>query len=304
MFNFGPVNGTYIGSLKESKKQGPGILYTREDVTFGKWRNGNFEGSSGGRIKRDGTEYYGQLDSLMRPHGHGFYKYPNGTITIGNWEHGNREGFCQTIYQNPKSTYKGNYKNDLRHGQGVIESDTVTFSAEFVNDAVSGNVLIKYQNGSVYEGGYRTRFGRNGMGKLTTPNGKIYTGNFINDKLNGDFIVTSEFETFECNYQNNKRQGFATFNVLDNITVRVEYDQGNLVRNCFCKWFNGNIFRGKFHGYDYFGKMTFQNGKTIYGRLNTNWQFCPDYITSGISNKRNIDELSEENMGTKKVRFE
>ena len=146
------------------------------------------------------------------------------------------------------------------------------------------------------------------MGKMTLPSGTTFTGYFKKDKMDGDFKVVSGFETFEGSYQNNKRHGFGMISILNNISIRVEYNQGKLVRCCFCKWFNGNVFRGKFHGYDYFGEMTFQNGKTIYGRLNTDWQFNPDYVISGISNKRNFHELSQENndqnMERKKVRFQ
>jgi len=289
--------------------EGPGILRRPTDMTIGNWKDGIFQNSCGGRINKDGSEFFGELDRQMRPHGFGYHKFPGGAVTIGHWIHGNREGFCQTIYNDSqKSSYKGNYKDDLRDGKGEIEINGQKYTVEFEKNSLSKFISLRFRNGTIYEGDFDTKLGRHGMGKLTLPSGVTYTGYFKNDKMNGGFKVASEFQTFEGNYQNNKRQGFGMISILNNITIRVEYNQGKLVRCCFCKWFNGNVFRGKFHGYDYFGEMTFQNGKTIYGRLNTNWQFNPDYVISGISNKRNIDELSQENnnqnMGTKKVRFQ
>ena len=135
----------YVGEFKNGLYHGDGILIFEENVWGftqfydGKWKDG-------------------------KQHGHGTYKYYDGTTYEGEWKDGKQHGQGAMIYlkrstkhNRPEWSYVGGWKDGRKHGQGTD----------------------KATDGSTYEGGWKD--GRkHGQGIYTSADGKTLESEFIN----------------------------------------------------------------------------------------------------------------------------
>jgi hypothetical protein len=125
-----------------------------------------------GRItpdKRIGTQIYADGDVFT------------GTFTLnpatGVWEL-NGDGNMIINSTSPKFKYKGQFKNNVRHGNGIIIVGDQMYSAEFDNDKLIVGSRSKLEsNGGRRCSGRRKRSGRNKKSKNGTSkcNGKTKT---------------------------------------------------------------------------------------------------------------------------------
>lgn len=81
------------------------------------------------------TQYYGEVDSLCRPHGEGYSFDNKGAYYAGSWKHGKRDGFGFAVA--PKKTMKvGEWK------MGVFKGERMVYSS----DRIYGIDVSKYQH--------------------------------------------------------------------------------------------------------------------------------------------------------------
>ncbi len=105
----------------------------------------------------------------------------------GNWVSDKRDGFFEVDGQfaNPdtevdeKFTFKGNYQNDKRNGQGTEISIEGTYTGNYVDGSKNGEGKMVYKNGNIYEGQWKDGL-PNGEGTLTLANKTIQKGKFVN----------------------------------------------------------------------------------------------------------------------------
>lgn len=81
------------------------------------------------------------------------------------------------------SIYRGEWKDNLRHGRGIFEwADGVRYEGEFNNDIREGEGIYYWLSGERYEGEWKDRK-RNGFGILYDPDGNIqFEGQWMDDK--------------------------------------------------------------------------------------------------------------------------
>jgi len=170
---------TYKGDWVNGKKQGQGKISLQYTMGFesyeGEWRNGLKQGK-------------GQL-------------YMSGEMSestyTGTWNEDKMVGYGEVIadFGNPedgsveKTSYKGQFANDLKNGQGTEISGEGTYVGEWKDGTRSGIGKMTYKNGRIYEG-YWANGMPNGEGKLKLSNGTIKQGKFID----GEFGMLTDID--------------------------------------------------------------------------------------------------------------
>lgn len=107
---------------------------------------------------------------------------------VGKFENGLRSGYGRAIYPDG-SVYMGEWKNNLPHGKGRLQSLTQNNQKEFYDgDWVAGQMQGRgrqeWKDGTCYEGSFNT--GRkHGKGIFTWPDGNKYEGEYKEDLRDG-----------------------------------------------------------------------------------------------------------------------
>ncbi|BDT56654.1 hypothetical protein MasN3_01480 [Massilia varians] len=90
-----------------------------------------------------------------RPHGTGFFKYPNGDMYEGGVANGLHEGSGLYIAVDG-STYEGEWQADKRHGHGKASFALGgSYEGEWRNGKMHGKGKIVYNSGRTYAGEFR-----------------------------------------------------------------------------------------------------------------------------------------------------
>jgi hypothetical protein len=92
---------------------------------------------------------------------------------------------CKVKIQAISSSYHGDCKSGLAHGQGEA-TGTDRYSGSFKKGYPEGQGTYTWQNGDVYEGEWK-KGKMDGKGKLTTNNGSVQTGYWEKDKYLGKY---------------------------------------------------------------------------------------------------------------------
>ncbi|XP_072010643.1 ALS2 C-terminal-like protein isoform X2 [Engystomops pustulosus] len=202
--------------------------------------------------------YEGDM-SWGKPHGTGTLRWPNGRNYTGDFKYGQEDGFgiclipdasgdrydCYKCHWRSgaiqgygicefadESVYKGYYKDNMRHGFGVLENQAPPtgpswkYTGNWQRDKRSGyGVWEKSDNSERYIGMWQENQ-RHGPGIVLHNTGACYQGGFISNKLVGPGVLITEDNTLY---------------------------EGAFTEDC--------LLSGK-------GKLTFSNGFTLVGTFN------------------------------------
>jgi hypothetical protein len=108
--------------------------------------------------------------------------------------------------------YKGEWVNNLRHGQGMTMSlNGEKYMGYYKNDKRHGHGRCIYASGDVYEGGWEEDK-RSGTGSLHCMNGFKYSGTWVNNLYDGKGQeFWSDGTLFVGNYVQGKKTGYGEF---------------------------------------------------------------------------------------------
>jgi hypothetical protein len=115
------------------------------------------------------------------PHGQGAYTYElEAQVYEGAWVHGERHGYGElhsTAAADTLDEYKGQWRNDMRCGQGVqrLGASGDVLTGLWVQDALCGHGTLTTGRGDVYEGGFVASL-RDGQGRCVYADGSVYEG--------------------------------------------------------------------------------------------------------------------------------
>lgn len=133
---------------------------------------------------------------------------PEGLIRTGHWEDSKLNGIANEIDPIAKTHYRGEMKNGVKHGRGVLKfSDGSEYNGEFVDSKMTGKGKKTWADNRVYDGDwvdgkmegqgtftwedgkrYRGAYHQNkkhGYGELYYTNGDVYKGEWVNGTQNG-----------------------------------------------------------------------------------------------------------------------
>ncbi|MBH0076095.1 hypothetical protein I6F48_11030 [Pseudoalteromonas sp. SWYJ118] len=269
----------------------------------GNWKADKFEGN-GEVIYTNGSHYKGEFSSYLH-HGQGRFTDKDGNGFDGSWYKGQKHGrgVCLT-YRKPtpceyyydaivtyegelddngmrngtgtfswtnkyrkESIYKGNFKNDLFHGQGVLTENS------YKNRVYKGQWQLGLRHGqgtqigegAHYEGQWKAD---KRHGKGTQTKGKAqYVGQWKADKRHGKGTQTDENTHYEGMWLNNFFSGHGVLTRNGNVYTGI-FEAGQLYGQGTRKDKNGNSYNGEFkysyfHGY---GVLNYANGDQYNGQ--------------------------------------
>lgn len=195
----------------------------------------------------NGSRYAGEMIGGQLT-GKGTMHYADGRVYEGYFVNGEWHGFGKASFPSNHSTYEGEWSHNLREGKGTTiyynDDNTVnaTYIAEYHNDRIDGHCRTEFGNSDAMEGMFRgydplgpvkywyglkrenqslagwfyegdmpiidNIYSRHGHGRLTSPDGVVYEGEFANDEMNGRILVTyPDGRTKLVQYANGERVG-------------------------------------------------------------------------------------------------
>lgn len=170
-----------------------------------------------------------EIKSIKHGQGKVYFSNSNGYIQ-GYYLNDKLEGYGELVYTN--SVFKGNLRNDLKHGQGIeLYSDInnkFLYEGEFKYDKFNGNGLCIYKN-QVHKGIFSD--GKLIEGEILYATGNKYIGKFIDGKLEGNgTCILSDGNKYVGEFKNNKFEGYGTLYFLDGRKDSGIYSKGILIK--------------------------------------------------------------------------
>ena len=202
-------------SLHEPSEAGPqgDATYLRGDkhVAEADGKSRNITWKSQFRIPENWRWYEGQWGNGL-PHGTGILCFADGSVYMGEFKQGKRQGFGRYDLLEVKEHYAGEWRDDtsthqrttflccqLSHtghgcGEYTFTSGSV-YRGEWENGVAMGKCMVKYHNGSCcqrkrtfltsldnsYQGEWREG-NPNGFGVMTYSNGHVFTGEWVDGR--------------------------------------------------------------------------------------------------------------------------
>ena len=157
------------------------------------------------------------------------------------------DGYHEVDYPNG-DRYKGEYKYDNKHGQGVYTfADGERYEGEWKYDNKHGQGVYTYSDGERYEGEFKDD-NKHGQGVYTFADGERYEGEFKDDNKNGQGVYTySDGERYEGEFKDGKRNGQGIIYKYD---ILLKDSSGKYVEDKFVEGLSD-----KFNHIDYFENL-------------------------------------------------
>ena len=174
--------------------------------------------------------------------------------------------------------YIGDWKNGMRHGHGVLETNlNERYDGDWKNDKPNGHGIFTYAEGGTrryYDGEWKD--GKKcGQGKMVFTNGNCYEGEWKNDVRDGHGVYTNSFNNiYDGEWKNDKENGQGTFTYFDGKQWIGEskdnkfwtgsgflhyYNANNEVMK---KTYEGELKEGQYHGH---GVLSYEYGAVYDG---------------------------------------
>jgi hypothetical protein len=146
---------TYVGEIKDFKKEGHGIETCSEYKYEGEFHD-NMKNGKGLLIHLDTGDKYNGTFKDNKLTGYGIYLWNNGDSYEGDFVNGNMHG--KGVYKwLDGSLYEGEYKDNVREGKGMFKrKNGMIFKGNFLNGKPNGkgnmiykdkNIDVEYSNG-------------------------------------------------------------------------------------------------------------------------------------------------------------
>ena len=196
-------------------------------------------GATKGELRIDGNVYIGEHKD-GKPHGSGTMRFANkdnlGRKSYkGEWRNGVCHGMGTMVYTD--GMYKGRFNMGMRQGSGIYYySDGSRYDGNWQNDKRNGSGRIYYADpdpeNRIYFEGYWENEARTGVGKILYRNDDKEIANYQNDKRNGSatYYVLGDGH-WEGSYVDDKKEG--KWECYDNTGYHTEtqiYKNGELIK--------------------------------------------------------------------------
>ncbi len=207
----GSDGSIYEGEWKEDMWHGKGkMTYADGDIYEGEWKEDMWHGK-GKLTHADGSFYDGEwFEDEM--HGYAQFTMDDGSIAEGYWEHdelvklvrnGKSDGFDDVI--KGLEAYLNGKDEEEPEDFDEEEWEEEDYEDEEPNEdqrkaGLDGYHTFKYDNGSVYEGGWENGK-RHGRGTLKEANGDVYEGSWEADQKHGHGIYRYADNYFYRSYE-------------------------------------------------------------------------------------------------------
>ena len=83
------------------------------------------------------------------------FVFQGGGIYNGEVINGVATGKGKYIYKNPEKTYEGDFKNNKKHGNGVLVTEKYTYDGQFADGQMNGKGTLKWKDGKKLIGEFK-----------------------------------------------------------------------------------------------------------------------------------------------------
>jgi hypothetical protein len=128
-------------------------------------------------------------------------------------------------------SYKGEFKEDLTHGKGVLffplTHTRISLDGEFVNgEPIKGK--IEFKNGNSYSGSLKN-WQAHGQGTFTYSDGSKYTGELKDGKKSGYGTITYHCgDQYSGEFKDGKKDGSGTYTYISGIRYSGKFKNGEM----------------------------------------------------------------------------
>ena len=170
--------------------------------------------------------------------------------------------------ENVSSYYKGEYKDNKKHGYGkYFWASGAYYEGEFKDNYLHGYGKHVWADGNIYEGMFKEDK-PNGFGRLIISSGGVYEGEWKDEQKNGTgkYIFTGG-SVFLGEWRDDKKNGIGKYVWADGDVFEGEYKDNNKNGVGRQVWTDGNVYEGEYiddkkHG---IGKLVNEDGDTYEG---------------------------------------
>lgn len=163
------------------------------------------------------------------------HAYANGDTYLGALDPDSlhRSGYGVYVSKSTGCTYTGQFKNNLRHGYGIlIHSQFGKYAGDFVDDKKHGIGTLILSDASSYHGGFNNGC-FDGKGTLCERNGAVYVGDWKSGLRDGEGMETTPSGSiYKGHFKHGNREGHGTL---------LEKSGGKII-------YSGDWRDGKYHG--------------------------------------------------------
>ena len=205
----------------------PPIKFSSGEIYKGTWNYENKRHGFGISISSDGNMLFkGKWDS-DKVGSFGLFLEKNGDYYLGQLKEGKFEGNGELEIQGV-SRYKGEFKNDLMEGKGILEDfeNLYKYEGSFVLGEKNGIGILEFLDGTKYEGEFKNDL-YDGSGILKFSNGNKYEGQFVEGNIKGKgLFIWNDGKKYDGEYEDFMKNGFGKFYWSDN-----KYYEGQWLNN-------------------------------------------------------------------------
>ena len=212
-------------------------------------------------ISHNNGTYEGNV-SWGQPSGKGKLTYANGSVYVGDFASGLRQG--AGVFRTSKGdVYEGQWKNDRFDGNGKLAlADGSRYEGNFKDGNRHGTGTQIYADGRQYSGAWLDDK-KSGNGTLTLKNGTKYTGPFKDDLAEGEgTIVTSRGDKYVGQFARGKKSGQGTFSFANGNVYQGSFVDDLRNGQGTMRWTSGSYYNGEW-------KNDKRHGKGIQALMNS-----------------------------------
>jgi antitoxin component YwqK of YwqJK toxin-antitoxin module len=148
-----------------------------------------------GQLAAEGYYYNSLKDSLWK-----YYSYFEGTLISDEiYRKGKKYGLSHKYYPNGVVTEIIEWKDDIKEGiwEQYYQDRSIRLKGSYLNDELSGEIIIYYPDGNVQIRGYYLKGKRHGIWSFFNEKDSLnYEVNFINGKAEDEEILTRKQQEY------------------------------------------------------------------------------------------------------------
>lgn len=216
----------------------------------------------------NGDVYVGELNNGKR-HGTGILEERSGDKYEGCWLNDQKSGTGTYTSKAQDKIYDGDWREDMRWGNGREITQTYQYSGSFYKNHFSGPGILVYKDGTVYDGdwkdgkrsgdghwqnssgdSYRGEFyndNMHGKGQYNYSNGDIYCGSFIEGRREGPGeLITQSGEKYAGDFLDEVLEGRGCVTKLNGDKITGIFKKGEMMLdNCQIEYRDGRVYIGE-----------------------------------------------------------
>ncbi|KAH3744643.1 2-isopropylmalate synthase [Pelomyxa schiedti] len=201
--------------------------------------------------------------------GRGHEILPDGSVYVGDWNHGRRHGQGILLSSDGK-VFCGEFKSDVKTGDGEeyvpkhgyysgtwdsgsltgksreVLSDGTVYIGDLVRGIRHGNGILLSPDGSFYRGQFKNGL-ISGDGEQYVPNRGCYEGQFAAGQREGEGVWSGKDSTFSGHWRTGLPSGKGEVCWKDGSSYQGDWVNGSKEGTGTYKWPNGEVYTGEWH---------------------------------------------------------